>query len=243
MRSTRACTPSTRASCSEALLEHVRPDNAQGEFDPPDARPATRAPTGAAWSRMRSTTRPKRSASTIAPIWLAPAVAQRRIAEYHTRAGVTIVDPPGTVIDAGVVLEADATIAPFSSLHGRTSVRAGSTIGPLSTLIDARVGTEAPTVVHSYVNGAEIGDRKRSVGPFGVSPARHRPARGRQGGHVRRDQELRHRRRGEETETPSVHRRCRHRRAHQHRCRNDHGDLMTAALDNIIMIGAQAFIG
>src|SRR5581483_890491 len=58
----------------------------------------------------------------------------------------------------------DAVIAPFSSLHGATSVGEASTIGPLSTLIDARVGRDSK-VIHSYVNDAEIGDRV-SVGPF-----------------------------------------------------------------------------
>jgi bifunctional UDP-N-acetylglucosamine pyrophosphorylase/glucosamine-1-phosphate N-acetyltransferase len=68
------------------------------------------------------------------------------------------------VIDAEVEIAADTTIAPFSSLHGETRIGAGSTVGPLSTLIDTRVGSGS-TVVHSYANGAEIGDRV-SVGPF-----------------------------------------------------------------------------
>jgi bifunctional UDP-N-acetylglucosamine pyrophosphorylase/glucosamine-1-phosphate N-acetyltransferase len=55
-------------------------------------------------------------------------------------------------------------IAPFSSLHGATEIGAGATVGPLSTLIDTLVGAQA-NVVHSYVNGADVGDRV-SVGPF-----------------------------------------------------------------------------
>jgi bifunctional UDP-N-acetylglucosamine pyrophosphorylase/glucosamine-1-phosphate N-acetyltransferase len=58
----------------------------------------------------------------------------------------------------------DAVIAPFTSLHGQTEIGAGARIGPLSTLIDARVGAEA-TVVHAYLQGADVGDRV-SVGPF-----------------------------------------------------------------------------
>jgi bifunctional UDP-N-acetylglucosamine pyrophosphorylase/glucosamine-1-phosphate N-acetyltransferase len=92
------------------------------------------------------------------------AVAQAHIHRRHMLAGATIVDPAATVIDAGVEVAADVVIAPYSSLHGDTRVGAGSTIGPLSTLINARVG-ERSSVVHSYVNGAEIGDRV-SVGPF-----------------------------------------------------------------------------
>ena len=92
------------------------------------------------------------------------AVAQRQIHERHMLAGVTIVNPPATVIDAGVTIEPDAVIAPFTSLHGATSIGARSVIGPNSTLIDARVGEEAK-VLHSYITGAVVGDRV-SVGPF-----------------------------------------------------------------------------
>jgi bifunctional UDP-N-acetylglucosamine pyrophosphorylase/glucosamine-1-phosphate N-acetyltransferase len=55
-------------------------------------------------------------------------------------------------------------IAPFTSLHGATTIGPASTIGPLSTLIDARVGRDSK-VIHSCVNDAQIGDRV-SVGPF-----------------------------------------------------------------------------
>jgi bifunctional UDP-N-acetylglucosamine pyrophosphorylase/glucosamine-1-phosphate N-acetyltransferase len=78
--------------------------------------------------------------------------------------GATIVDPDATVIDVDVEIAPDAVIAPFSSLHGATRIGKASTIGPASTLIDATVG-EYSKVIHSYVTGAEIGDRV-SVGPF-----------------------------------------------------------------------------
>jgi bifunctional UDP-N-acetylglucosamine pyrophosphorylase/glucosamine-1-phosphate N-acetyltransferase len=92
------------------------------------------------------------------------AIAQRRIHERHMLAGVTIVDPATTVIDADVQIGQDAVIAPFSSLHRATEIGGGARIGPLSTLIDARIGARA-SVVHSYVKEAEVGDRV-SVGPF-----------------------------------------------------------------------------
>jgi bifunctional UDP-N-acetylglucosamine pyrophosphorylase/glucosamine-1-phosphate N-acetyltransferase len=91
-------------------------------------------------------------------------VAQRRIHERHMRAGVTIVNPDATVIDVDVEIAQDAVIAPFSSLHGKTRIGARSLIGPLSTLIDTTVGEDA-TVRHSYLQGAQVGDRV-SVGPF-----------------------------------------------------------------------------
>ncbi len=57
-------------------------------------------------------------------------IAQARIHEGHMLAGVTIVDPAATVIDAAVEIATDAVIEPFSSLRGRTRVGAQAVIGP-----------------------------------------------------------------------------------------------------------------
>jgi bifunctional UDP-N-acetylglucosamine pyrophosphorylase/glucosamine-1-phosphate N-acetyltransferase len=90
--------------------------------------------------------------------------ARRRILVGHMRAGVTIEDPTATWIDADVQIGADTTILPGTSLRGSTSVGSGSTIGPMTTLVDARVGGGA-TVTHSYLTGCEVADRA-TVGPF-----------------------------------------------------------------------------
>jgi bifunctional UDP-N-acetylglucosamine pyrophosphorylase/glucosamine-1-phosphate N-acetyltransferase len=146
-----------------AALDEVRSDNAQGEFYLPDVVPILR-------SRERSV-----QAYVIGDaselgvndrIGLAAVreVAQHRIHERHMRAGVTIVDPRCTVIDADVQIGQDAVIEPFTSLHGATRIGAAARIGPLSTLIDAEVDERAH-VVHSYVTGARVGSGV-SVGPF-----------------------------------------------------------------------------
>ncbi len=146
-----------------AALDEVRSDNAQGELYLPDVVPIIRA-------RERSVSAYEIDDSSELGIndrvGLAAvrAVAQRRIHERHMLAGVTIVDPAATVIDVGVRIGQDAVIAPFSSLHGATEIGAGATVGPLSTVIDTRVGAQA-SVVHSYLTGADVGDRV-SVGPF-----------------------------------------------------------------------------
>jgi bifunctional UDP-N-acetylglucosamine pyrophosphorylase/glucosamine-1-phosphate N-acetyltransferase len=84
-------------------------------------------------------------------------------------AGVTIVDPEATWIDADVELAADVRIEPGSSLRGLTRVAAAATIGPHTTLVDATVGAGA-TVVHSHLTDCEVGEGC-PVGPF----ARLRP--------------------------------------------------------------------
>ena len=73
----------------------------------------------------------------------AAAVLRDRINTAHMLAGVSIVDPPTTWIHPDVVLEADATIHPFTVLRGRSRVAAGAEIGPHAVLIDAEVGEGA----------------------------------------------------------------------------------------------------
>jgi bifunctional UDP-N-acetylglucosamine pyrophosphorylase/glucosamine-1-phosphate N-acetyltransferase len=91
-------------------------------------------------------------------------VLRDRIVEGWMRAGVTVVDPQTTWLDAGVELAADVTLLPGTQLLGSTSVAGGATVGPDTTLLDCRVGPRA-TVVRSHATGADIGARA-IVGPF-----------------------------------------------------------------------------
>jgi bifunctional UDP-N-acetylglucosamine pyrophosphorylase/glucosamine-1-phosphate N-acetyltransferase len=91
-------------------------------------------------------------------------VLNERILEGHMRAGVTIVDPGSTWIDAGVTLEPDAVIHPNTQLKGATTIGHGAEVGPGCTLTDTVVGEEA-VVRNTVSDHAEIGPRA-SVGPF-----------------------------------------------------------------------------
>lgn len=88
----------------------------------------------------------------------------RRICEQWMRAGVTIVDPATTWIHDTVDLQPDATLLPGTSLEGATSIGAGATIGPDTTLVDVEVGPGA-TVIRTHGSLAVIG-AEASVGPF-----------------------------------------------------------------------------
>ncbi len=145
-------------------LEQVRSDNAQGEFYLPDVLPLIRAHERTVDAYEVPDPLETLGVNDRVELARVRAIAQRRIHERHMLAGATIVDPGSTVIDADVELEQDTVIAPFTSLHGATRIGARSTVGPLSTLIDTRVGEQA-SVVHSYSTGAEIGERV-NVGPF-----------------------------------------------------------------------------
>ncbi len=87
-----------------------------------------------------------------------------RLLTYWMLAGVTIVDPATTWIDADVTLEPDSEIWPGTHLAGRTAVGAGARIGPGCVLTDTIVA-EGATVTQAVCDSAEIGPGA-SVGPF-----------------------------------------------------------------------------
>jgi bifunctional UDP-N-acetylglucosamine pyrophosphorylase/glucosamine-1-phosphate N-acetyltransferase len=88
----------------------------------------------------------------------------RRILLGWMRAGVTIVDPGSTWVHASVDLGEDVTLLPGTSLEGATSVGAGATIGPDTTLVDVEVGPGA-TVVRTHASLSVIG-AAATVGPY-----------------------------------------------------------------------------
>jgi bifunctional UDP-N-acetylglucosamine pyrophosphorylase/glucosamine-1-phosphate N-acetyltransferase len=147
-----------------AALQEVRPDNAQGEHYLPDVLPIMRAHERSVQAYELSGEREIMQINDRRQLADVTAVAQRLIHERHLLAGVTIVTPAATLIDAGVEIGQDTVIAPFTCLHGSTVIGADCSVGPGSTLIDALVG-DASTILHAYITGATIGDRV-SVGPF-----------------------------------------------------------------------------
>lgn len=88
----------------------------------------------------------------------------RRIVRRWQLAGVTVVDPATTWLDAGVTLARDVLIEPGVQLRGDTSVGEAAVIGPDSTLTDVKIGAGA-RVVRTHGSESEIGENA-SVGPF-----------------------------------------------------------------------------
>jgi bifunctional UDP-N-acetylglucosamine pyrophosphorylase/glucosamine-1-phosphate N-acetyltransferase len=79
-------------------------------------------------------------------------------------AGVTIVDPQSTFIDATVELERDVVLLPFSFLEGNTKIARGAQIGPQTRIVDSEIEAGA-TVSFSVVTSSSVGP-EASVGPF-----------------------------------------------------------------------------
>ena len=92
------------------------------------------------------------------------AMLRDRINDQWMRAGVTIVDPTTTWIDATVELSNDVTLHPGTALLGSTKVATGAVIGPRTTLTDCVV-KEGSQVLESIAIQTVIGEGS-TVGPF-----------------------------------------------------------------------------
>jgi bifunctional UDP-N-acetylglucosamine pyrophosphorylase / glucosamine-1-phosphate N-acetyltransferase len=147
-----------------AALAGLSNDNAQGEYYLPDVFPALREAGHTVAAHLADDLAVTMGVNNRVDLAAVEAEARRRLLEAHMLAGVTVVDPGSTWIDAGVEIAADARIEPGTSLRGQTQVGAHAVVGPLTTLVDSSVGAES-SVVHSHLVECEVGDGC-SVGPF-----------------------------------------------------------------------------
>ena len=91
-------------------------------------------------------------------------LARERIVGELMDAGVTVMDPDTTYVDAGVVVGADTVLHPNTYLEGATKIGESCEIGPSARLVDTTVGDGA-TVTFAVAREAKIGP-EATVGPF-----------------------------------------------------------------------------
>ncbi|MGN7765787.1 bifunctional UDP-N-acetylglucosamine diphosphorylase/glucosamine-1-phosphate N-acetyltransferase GlmU [Paenibacillus sp. 22594] len=94
----------------------------------------------------------------------AEGLMRQRINRQHMLNGVTIIDPASTYIAADVIIGADTTLYPGTTLKGKTVIGEDCIIGPFSEIEDCVV-MDGAEVKHSVLNQAQVGART-SVGPF-----------------------------------------------------------------------------
>jgi bifunctional UDP-N-acetylglucosamine pyrophosphorylase/glucosamine-1-phosphate N-acetyltransferase len=155
-----------RADALWPAVERLSPANAQGELYLTDAvRHLVDAGEAVGVFRAPDPIEAE-GVNTRAELAAAGAVLRDRINHAHMLAGVTIVDPASTWIEAGVALEPDTTIHPFTVLRGSTSVAQGAEIGPHAVAIDARVGPDATVGPFCYLRPGTVLDRGAKAGTF-----------------------------------------------------------------------------
>jgi bifunctional UDP-N-acetylglucosamine pyrophosphorylase / glucosamine-1-phosphate N-acetyltransferase len=109
-------------------------------------------------------TRSALGVNTRADLLEVEAHARRALVERHALDGVLFSAPETVVIDVGVEIGADTTIAQGVTLTGRTRIGSACEVGPHTTVVDSSLGdrVRAP---HSYLVGCEVAD-DATIGPF-----------------------------------------------------------------------------
>jgi bifunctional UDP-N-acetylglucosamine pyrophosphorylase/glucosamine-1-phosphate N-acetyltransferase len=154
------------ASALWSALERLDTRNAQGELYLTDAI-SSLVDGGRAVATVRAgDANEADGVNTRAELALAAAALRDRINARHMEAGVTIVDPQSTWVDADVELEPDAVVEPFTVLRGRTRVARGAAIGPHAVLIDAVVGERAVVGPFCYVRPRTVLEAGAKAGTF-----------------------------------------------------------------------------
>jgi bifunctional UDP-N-acetylglucosamine pyrophosphorylase / glucosamine-1-phosphate N-acetyltransferase len=155
-----------RAPALWRALDRIDARNAQGELQLTDAI-AHVVEDGGDVAAYRS---PDQLApvgvNTRADLATAAAVLRARVNEAHMLAGVTIVDPTSTWIEADVELEADATVHPFTVLRGRSRVAEGAEVGPHCVVSDASVGKGAVVGPFCYLRPGTVLEEGARAGAF-----------------------------------------------------------------------------
>jgi bifunctional UDP-N-acetylglucosamine pyrophosphorylase/glucosamine-1-phosphate N-acetyltransferase len=109
-----------------------------------------------------------------------------RINEAHMLAGVTIVDPKSTWIEADVELASDVTVHPYTVIRGNVRIESGVEVGPfayvrpgttvgergkIGTFVEVKnsqIGARTKVPHLSYIGDAEIGE-DTNIGAGGVT--------------------------------------------------------------------------
>jgi bifunctional UDP-N-acetylglucosamine pyrophosphorylase/glucosamine-1-phosphate N-acetyltransferase len=123
----------------------------------------------------------------------AAAALRDRINERHMLAGVTIVDPRTTWIDAGVEIDPEVTIHPFTVVRGEVRIASGAEVGPfayirpsttvgeaakIGTFVEVKnttVGAHTKIPHLSYIGDAEIGEETNIAAGNITANFKHEP--------------------------------------------------------------------
>ena len=148
------------------VLDRLSPHNAQGELYLTDSVALLVSDGGRVAVHKGGDPVETEGVNTRAELAGAAAALRDRINHAHMLAGVTIVDPHTTWIDADAVLEPDAVIHPFTVIRGTSRVAAGAEVGPHAVLVDAVVGENALVGPFCYLRPGTVLEAGAKAGTF-----------------------------------------------------------------------------
>jgi len=177
-------------------LERLEPKNAQGELYLTDTIGALVAAGESVAVHFAPDPVEAEGINTRAEFAAAAASLRDRINEQHMLAGVTIVDPQSTWIEADVEIERDVTVHPFTVIRGDVTIASGVEIGPfayvrpgtrlgegakIGTFVEVKksnVGARAKIPHLSYIGDADIGEETNVAAANVTANYPHEPGLG-----------------------------------------------------------------
>jgi bifunctional UDP-N-acetylglucosamine pyrophosphorylase/glucosamine-1-phosphate N-acetyltransferase len=157
-------------------LERLEPQNAQGELYVTDTLGLLVADGEPCAVQLAEDPLEAEGVNTRVELALAAASLRDRLNQAHMLAGVTIVDPATTWIEAGVEIEPDVVVHPYTVIRGGVRIEGGAEIGPfayvravsvigegakIGTFVEVKntaLGAGAKIPHLSYVGDAEVGE-------------------------------------------------------------------------------------
>ena len=155
-----------RADRLWAVLDRLTPHNAQGELYLTDSVELLVEDGDRVAVHKGDDPVETEGVNTRVELAAAAGVLRERINEAHMLAGVTIVDPKTTWIDAEAVLEPDAVIHPFTVIRGASRVAAHAEVGPHAVVVDATVGERALVGPFCYLRPGTVLAADTKAGTF-----------------------------------------------------------------------------
>lgn len=148
-----------------AALDKVQPHNAQGEYYLTDI--VDMAVTQGHRVAALPLTNPDEGLGVNTRLQLAEAeqVIRQQIRRRWMEAGVTMIDPASTWIDAEAVMGKDTTLHPNVTLEGKTVIGEGCEIRSFTRLTNCVVGSHVTILDHCVCADSQI-DEQATLGPF-----------------------------------------------------------------------------
>jgi bifunctional UDP-N-acetylglucosamine pyrophosphorylase/glucosamine-1-phosphate N-acetyltransferase len=158
------------------VLDRLQPHNVQGELYLTDTIGLLVGDGDAVAVHIAADPLEVEGINTRVELAAAAGALRDRINEAHMLAGVTIVDPGSTWIEAGVEIEPDVTVHPFTVIRGDVRIASGVEIGPfayirpgtvlgerakIGTFVEVKkttVGARSKIPHLSYIGDADIGE-------------------------------------------------------------------------------------
>jgi bifunctional UDP-N-acetylglucosamine pyrophosphorylase/glucosamine-1-phosphate N-acetyltransferase len=145
-------------------LHNIRPDNVQGEYYLTDVIGLLNARGARVEAIPTHDASEVLGVNTRVELAQVNQILQQRILTHLMLAGVTIVDPTSTYVDVTVRVGQDTILEPQTFLLGSTEIGEECRIGPMTRILDSRVG-DRTTILASQVVRCEIGSHVR-IGPY-----------------------------------------------------------------------------